>query len=270
MPQSRSLATSAAILLVLIVGVAGLAYVISTGQAKVYMSTAYVRFETEHPELQLVGFQVAQPPDDRVEATDAMVAASPPVVANAAQLLGVTPSEVSDNLAIEPAAGVNAVVLQATGSTPQKALRLASTYVTALISTRHQVIQTQAQAVVRHIRDQLAVLEGNRPAQATAFTVGLHGQIATETALPDTGYGVPQVLVAPKLPTTAASPHTQRNAAFGALFGLLLGIGIITLMFRSSRRNGGGGGEPGTQVTQSYEGGVPVGTGSGEDWHRRP
>jgi uncharacterized protein involved in exopolysaccharide biosynthesis len=270
MPSGRAILGSAALLVALIVVVAGASYAISTTQAKLYTSIAVVRMEEEHPELQLVGFQLGNAPDERSIQTDALIAAGPDVVDRAARLMRIPPTDVPSHFAIAPQGGANAVIIESAGKTPAQALRYANDYISALQAARRQFFSSHALTVIHQLHVQIALLEGNHPDQAHALTVGMHNQLATQRALQDMGYGTPQVIKAPELPSAPATPHTQRNAIFGALFGLLLGIAIITLFFRSRRRNGVDGGEPVTvAVAPAQPPPVHAGPAPDDDWERR-
>jgi len=271
-PSPRSIAASFALLVVLIVGIGAASYLISRGQSKVYQSTGVVRFQSEHPELQLVGLQPpGNNPDDRIIGTDVLLANSPDIVSHAAVLLGVSPGDVRSHIAISPQPGANAVALQAHAGTAQSALRYASDYINAMIATRRATFYARAQDVVRQVRAQIALLEGTNPRKNHPFTVNMHNQVAAERALQAEGYGAPEVLKAPQLPSSVASPKSTRNALFGALFGLLLGVALISLLFRA-RRAGNGRLAPREAVVAQAPPppAATVGSDAGDDWHRRP
>jgi len=270
MPSARMIAGSFALLAALIVVVGAISYAISSRQAKSYTSVALVRMEEEHPELQLVGLQLGNAPDDRSTQTDALVAAGQDVVNRVAPMIGLAPRDVPSHFAIAPQAGANAVIIEAIGNSATQAYRYANAYLTALDAARRDFFNSHSSAIVRQLSIQLAEVEGNNPRQAQPFDIGIHNQVAVQRALQEMGYGIPEILKAPELPTSPATPHTQRNTLFGALFGLLLGIALISLFFRSRRRNGGFPSEPVTAVAPIAPPPVHAGTAPDDDWERRP
>lgn len=249
----RILLVGILVLVVLIGGVGLLARLASQRQPITYQSTAAVRFENEHPELQLLGLQVPQPPDDRQTATDALIASSPSIRVATGSRLRVSATEVGAHISVSAQTGSNAVQIQGTGSTPARAFRFTSAYVASVLHQRAVLFASRAQAVLRQLRIQINTLERHK--ETRGATAGLRSQVAGVTALQSVGFGVPEVIQTASLPTSVASPQTGRNTLLGGLAGLVLAIGLLSILGRLGRHAAG-----------------PSGTRSStdeDDWQRR-
>ena len=234
----RILLVGILVLVILIGGVAILARLASKRQPITYQSTAALRFE--NPELQILGLPVGPPPDDRQISTDALIASSPSIRDATGSQLHVSATQVRAHISVAAETGENAVQILGTGPTPTRAFQFTSAYVASVLHQQSVLFTSRAQAVLHQLRIQINTLERFKETRGAA--AGLRSQVAEVTALQSAGSGVPEVIQTASLPTSAASPQTGRNTLLGGLAGLVLAIGLLSILGRVGRTAAGPGG----------------------------
>ena len=224
------------VLVVTVIAIA-LAYAFSHGQPQRKVATASLVFGQPQPEMQVVAnsFNTGDQSSQLVPSTNASLVGADDVARGTAGRLGVNPSDVRKDVSVSAQQNSQIVEVQASRPTAAEAAQLANTYVNVYVSRARNAERARALIVLKSLRSQLA---GVRAATTTTTSLGssssaaadqLRGAIAAETALARLGSGSPSVSQTASPTDTSTAPKTTRNLLFGALFGLVLGIGIAGL-----------------------------------------
>jgi succinoglycan biosynthesis transport protein ExoP len=123
------------------------------------------------------------------------------------------------------------IAISVTDPSPAQAAAKANAFATALVNYLTQSAQAQLIAGQARLQNQLAQLPATDPSR-TALQQGLEQVVALEAVT----NGGAQIVQQAAPPSSPSSPNTKRNAAFGIVAGLLLGLALAFLLDLFDRR----------------------------------
>jgi uncharacterized protein involved in exopolysaccharide biosynthesis len=211
------------------VGVAALQF--SNGQERSYSASSELLFSSRlRPELQVLGagFSSSGGDADVRLATDAQLLNSfdlARIVASRHPELDLSAEQIDSRTSAQGVTGTEVVRVSATGPSQREALTLAERFQEEYLRRLRQVQRQRAARVEKSIQERYRSLSssGRRGPTGTA----LRTQMGALHVLQDVGSGVPDVAQRPRVSSDPTQPQTGRNVAFGVIFGLLLGIGLV-------------------------------------------
>jgi polysaccharide biosynthesis transport protein len=214
------------------------ALVFSLAQEKEYSATASLLFRDPQLDQKLFGSTVFAPSTDpaREAATNAKLASLEVVAARTSKALGgqLAPSEISSQIAVEPAGQSDVVSITATDHDPAFAAKLANLFAREFIAFRRDADRSKiasAQDLVQQQITRLTPSERNT-AQGTALRQRAE-QLQILAALQT---GNAELVQPANVPSSPSSPKTVRNVAIALILGLLIGCGLAVLLERLDRR----------------------------------
>jgi succinoglycan biosynthesis transport protein ExoP len=222
------------VLLTIVCG--GVAYGVARAQPKQYTAAALLLFQPQQVGQQLLGYAPSPTVNDAgvIEATNVALASAPGVINTTASRLGLSSSAVADAIEVAPAGSSQVVTVAATTTTPTTALRLASTYARVVVDSRRA---TQRAALVRARQQLQALLDRLQSSRGDATQVTrLKSRLTQVGLLAAAQTGDVQIGDAPVKPTKPSGPRVNRDAAFGVLLGLIIGLITAALLERGDRR----------------------------------
>jgi capsular polysaccharide biosynthesis protein len=231
------------IVIVITVIAAGLAYGFSHKQETRKVATASLVFGQPRPDLQVVAgnFSTGDQSSQMVPATNASLVSSDDVARATAAKLGMNVTDVRNDVSVSSQQSSEIVNVKASRASGAQAAQLANTYANVFVD-RAQTEQRRRANVVRDaLQKQLEAARSSTTTQnalgssSSAAVESLRSQIAAESAIAKAGTGSPSISQTASATSTSTSPQTSRNVVFGALFGLVLGIGIASLAAGSRR-----------------------------------
>lgn len=217
------------------------AYLFSTSQSKEYVATSELGFSRlVSPELQVLGGDFSEPQIDadvRI-ATEAEGVNSFDVAVATARMsptLGLRPGQIASRVDATPVRGSLVVRVTSTGETPDEAARIGDAYVTGYLSVRRDRERSRAATVESALRRRLATT----PTAARKGPIGatIRNQLSAVGVLKRVGSGTPEVVETARASSVASQPQTTRNVLFGAVFGLLVGVGLVALRAQARSRD---------------------------------
>jgi capsular polysaccharide biosynthesis protein len=221
----------------------GLAYAFSERQQTRKVATASLVFGQPRPEMQIVasGFSSGDQSSQLVPSTNAGLVSADDVVQATASKLGMTAQQVRNDVKVSSRQNSQIVDIKASRPSAAQAAQLANTYANAYVRRAETDQRRRASQVRAALEKQLAALNKSTTTTnslgntSSAPADNLRSAIAAESALARTGSGSPSIASNASATDTSTSPQTKRNAIFGAVFGLVLGIGIASLAGGSRR-----------------------------------
>jgi capsular polysaccharide biosynthesis protein len=243
---------------------AGLAAAFSSAQSSHKVATASLVFGQPRPEIQVVsgGFSSGDQSSQFVPGTNAGLVSADDVARATAGKLNMSPSEVRNDVSVSAQQSSEIIEVQASRPTASEAAQLANTYVNVYVDRARARERGRALTVLKSLHAQLAsarrvtTTRNSLGVKSAAAADQLRSQIAAETALARVGSGSPSVAQTASPSDTASAPKTSRNVLFGALFGLVLGVGIAGL---AGRNESGGGYDDGMGARNGSRERAPVG-----------
>ena len=225
------------IVLVITVIAVALAYAFSHGQQQRKVATASLVFGQPRPDMQVVanGFTTGDQSSQLVPNTNASLVSADDIARATADKLGMSTSDVRNDVSVSAQQNSDIVEVKASRRTAAEAAQLANTYVNTYVNRARDVERSRAQTVLQSLKAQLKSVRATTTTtnslgtSSSAAADQLRGAIAAESALARVGSGSPSVSQTASPTDTSSSPKTTRNVLFGALFGLVLGIGIAGL-----------------------------------------
>ncbi len=208
---------------------AALAYLVQN----TYQTTAELLFDqTIGTELDALGLIPPTPNADNLAADNAAFVGSRRVAVLAAHRLGhgTTADWVQNHVTVPAPKTTDVVQVVATASSAQRVAQLANVYTLAAVQLARSDQLRRTNAIVGGLNAQLQLLKTSDPASAS-----VRSKIAQVAALGSSGTGVPQV-IQPGYPPTHRSGKPVETVALGALFGLLLGLGLALLREQTDAR----------------------------------
>jgi tyrosine-protein kinase len=207
------------ILAVTVLAAAG-TYFISDRQTKQYVTSAQVYVQVADPVGAVGNPSIGAVRDDRSLRDVATLFTARPVLEGVAQRLGGQTGSVS----VSPQTGSNFLTVTAKSPNPQLAAKLVDTYVSVFLDQRREQVTTQARnlrlATQRTLRA-LPNTAAGRDARSDALNT-IQGLQAVEQ---NPNAGARQINPAP-IPAEPDSPKPTRNAIFGAILGLIVGVAL--------------------------------------------
>jgi succinoglycan biosynthesis transport protein ExoP len=222
------------VLLTLVCGT--VAYGVSSTRHKQYTAAALLLFQQQQLGQQLLGYTLSPTISDNsvVEATDVELASAPGVIRDTAAYLRLPAATVANAVDVTPAGSSQVVMVSATATSPGQAAVLANAYARTVVYSR---LSAQRAAVLQARRQVQAQLDGLRNSGGDAKQVAeLASRLTQLGLLADVQTGDVQVADAATTPNSPSSPRTGRNAAFGVVLGLLIGLAVAALLENRDRR----------------------------------
>lgn len=223
------------VIVLCIVATAAAAYAFSASRPKVYQASAQLLIQRQDLATSLTGLQTYEPPDPEREAATALALAQQPVVAAAVirQLnLDMTPEELLAKVTIAAEGNSRLLAIAANDEDPTQATRLANNYAAQYIVFRRDTALAQIRNALEGVREQLQVVSAGNDEQREQDLRERMNQLETLEQLESGG----AQLVQQARGATRVAPNPERNAAIGAILGLLLGIGLTLLRDRLDPR----------------------------------
>jgi capsular exopolysaccharide synthesis family protein len=222
------------VLTMLLVG--GVAAAVALTQGSSYESTAKLLFrQTIGPEINATGLMPSTPDADNLSANNAVVVGSRSVAEMTARRLGgdISPDDVQRDVVVSAEKNEDVVNVVASAESARRAARLANAYADSALAFADTLQRRRARTVADNLELQLSQL-------SPASRLGREGDrlrtsLEKVRVLAEAGSGTPQVVQRGFLPTTKAGTPVQ-TIVLGALFGLVLGIGLALLREQADRR----------------------------------
>ena len=207
------------------------AYVLSARQPAVYKASADVYLSSEDLAGALTGIPAAYVDEVRLADTQARLAQTPFVARKTIELSGVegiTPGALLGSVSVFPIAGTNILSFGVTDNDPTKAQQLATAYAKTFANYRGGLDSRAVRSARREIAVKLEQLEadGKARSELAASLRSKDEQLATLQALQtQRTYVIRTADGAAKI-----APTPKRNALFGLMLGLVLGLGLAFLV----------------------------------------
>lgn len=168
-------------------------------------------------------------------ATDALLLTSRDVLATAVRRgrFAATAEELEDAVRAEAISGTNLVRVTASASEARRAAAWATGVAQAFVSTRREQARQRARRARSTLREQYDQL--SLASQQSESGVRLLERIRELRTVERLGQQAPRVAETARAPDELVSPQPRRDAAFGGLFGLVLGAGLAVLWVGSRR-----------------------------------
>jgi Mrp family chromosome partitioning ATPase/capsular polysaccharide biosynthesis protein len=216
-------------------------YLISSSQQKTYVATATLYVQTADPTQDITSTGALGAPSGQALSDVAQLLLSQADANTVAQRLGM-PVSAAGSVIASPTSGSDFISVTATSHSPVLAARLANTYVTVFLHSREQAVRAEAVRDQRAARATLATISKNKNnPTAVGQRQTLLQQIETYAQIelnPSPGAQQINTATVPGLPS---SPQPKRDAIFGGVVGLLLGLiaaFVIELLDRRLSRVG--------------------------------
>lgn len=214
----------------------GAAYLVVDSEQKQYTASASLLFQEQQLGQEVFGYSVATPVDDPnvIEATDVELASAPIVASAAASRLGMPLSTVDKAISVRPAGSSEVVTVSATTKSPQLSATIANAYAQSVVNTRRTAEQQLVAQATRQVRGQLQSLLRSDPTNPQVGQV--RSRLSQLEVLSAVQTGDVQIANPAKAPTAPSGPRVHRDAGFGLLLGLIIGLGLVFLLERIDRR----------------------------------
>jgi capsular polysaccharide biosynthesis protein len=205
----------------------------SRSQPTKYQASTKISFSSAlRPEIQVLGAPFVRPNIDQdvFTATNAQWVASRHVARMLAAEqpgLGLTEDQIAGRMSVSPIAGTEIVAVRATGNDRRDAELLARSYTAMFEQWFDDRQKTRARAVQEALRTRYENL--TRAQRRTGTGATLRDQISALDVLAKVGSGSPEVVEAAHASGSPQQPQTRRNVIFGIVFGLAVGIGLVSL-----------------------------------------
>ena len=199
-------------------------------QQKLYRSSADVLLSNQNLAASLSNVQSSSEDPNRVAATQADLAQTPPVAKRALRLAHLTDRSTQQLLAhssVSTASNADILTFSVTDSKPAVAQQLAQAYAVAYTRYRRQLDTASITQALGKVEARVRELKaaGAQGSAGYADLVDKEQQLSSLAVL----QGSNAQLVRSAAAAVQTQPKTVRNAALGAVLGLLLGIGLAFL-----------------------------------------
>lgn len=146
----------------------------------------------------------------------------------------VTVDELESSVAVSQVGKTDILRVTASANRPASASSMANYVARTFVSLERQSTARRARAAETVLRRQLNRLSTR--SRESLQGVQLRERIQSLSVLQEIGSPAPRVIEEARPPEGATSPLPRRDAIFGGLFGLLLGVGLAVLWVASDRR----------------------------------
>ena len=196
-------------------------------EQKLYRSSADVLLSSQNLAANLSNIQSSNEDPNRVAATQADLAQTPPVAALAlrlAHLSSRTPQQFLSRSSVSSASNADILTFSVNDPSPAVAQRLAQSYAIAYTRFRKQLDTASISQALRKVETRLRELKAAGAGGSTGYAnlVDTEQQLSSMVVL----QGSRAQLIRSAGPAVKTQPKTTRNVALGAVLGLLLGVGL--------------------------------------------
>ena len=148
---------------------------------------------------------------------------------------GVTPRQIAGAIGVTPLGDTTIVVVAATWTSAKGAATIANDYASIFANEQNNANHSQFVAALKVTEKQLSKLT-TTVEQQSAQGVSLASRLSTLEGLVELKSTAVQVSSTAGIPNSTSSPKTKTNVLLGAIFGLLLGFGVVFLLERLDQR----------------------------------
>lgn len=211
------------IILAIVVVATAATYFIAAGQPKSYVASAtlYVQVADPTVDITTAGVQQSAPSSQSIADVAQLITAQS-VTDRVARTLRVPSTSAASAVTATPATNSDFVTVTATSGSPVLAARLANTYVSAFLGSRSQAVAGEALQARRGAQATLRSLPPGPANVGQRQTLEQDIQTYQQIQLnPSSGARQIDTAAVPSLPT---SPRPVRDAVFGGVVGLVLGL----------------------------------------------
>jgi Mrp family chromosome partitioning ATPase len=201
-------------------------YLISSHQQKTYVASTKIYVTDANPVLDVTAPGSLGPPSSEQVANVAQLITAQSVTNAVTKILGM-PAASAGSVTATPSSTSDFVIVTTASRSGALAARLANAYVSAFLSSRARAVAADAQRAGQAAKSSIATLPKNS-SSATSSSAGERQALLTQIANyqqaevnPSSGANQINPATAPGLPT---SPKPTRDAIFGGIVGLILGL----------------------------------------------
>jgi capsular exopolysaccharide synthesis family protein len=226
------------VVLLFLLVVPGAALAASLQQKKLYQASAQVFVKRQNLATLLTGAvdTSINQPDDRIMQTQADLAGSPEVFADALRRAKISPAariQLVNGAAVAPKANSDFLVFLVTSSEPQVAARLVNAYANAYTTYRRQLDTTATREALVELENRIRQVRSDKSqAGLLAQLVAKEQQLQTIQALQTSNAFVTKQAGG----AGQIQPRPTRDTALGAIIGLVLGIAFALILDRLDTR----------------------------------
>jgi capsular exopolysaccharide synthesis family protein len=217
--------------------VAGAAYGSAKHQRKQYVATSRLVFNNDQQVQQLAGLPTTSSSSQQAQQnTNLELLQVGDMAEKTANRLGhgLTEGQVSASVSVSAKAESNIVEVAVTESSPVLAAEIANTYSAQFVKEQQNADRSYYRSALALVNKQLAALSTKE--KLSIAGLALENRAQSLGVLAELRSGDVQVAQTAKIPTSPSSPKPLRNAALGAVLGLLLGLALAFLRERLDRR----------------------------------
>jgi tyrosine-protein kinase len=214
-----------------------IAFALSKAQTKKYTATASLLFNPTSQASELAGLgSPASEPTQSSQDTNVLLLQLDGVAGLTARKIGhgLTPRAVAGSLSISPQGDTTVVNVSSTTTSPELSADIANTYSTIFVNQQENANHATYVSEYNTVERTLAKLSPS--ARQGAVGISLQSRAATLNLLIGLPAGAVQLVSTASPPRSASSPKTKTNTLLGAIFGLLLGLGVVFLLERVDQR----------------------------------
>ncbi len=212
-----------------VVVAAAVAYAVAAGKPSEYQASAQLLIQPDASAVSLPNAPGTVVDPTRARATALQLVTIPQVAQRVATRYH--RRDLSASLSTSSSGDSDVVSVNASDRYPQEAAALANAYAGAYIAFRRQVNQARYLEAAAVIRNRLAHVQGGTPGGQQNMAL-LRDQINRLNLLADTQTGDAQLVQPAGVPFAAAPDHRVRYGLLGAIFGLIVGVGLAFLRDR--------------------------------------
>jgi succinoglycan biosynthesis transport protein ExoP len=222
---------------------AGAAFGISKSQTKKYTATASLIFKSNQFSQEIAGLGLQDVTSPQAEQSNNLkLVEFGDMAERTASILGggVTPQQVSESLTIaeqgESTATGEASIVDVSASTgsPSLAVQIANTYVRQFVKRQQTSSSHYFKSALALVNKQLAAIPP--PQRFSTAAVDLQNRADSLRLLAELQYDGVEFSRPAVTPSSPSSPRTKRSTIIGGALGLVIGVGLISLLEHLDRR----------------------------------